>query len=61
MIIYHHTRVAAFTGAHRFFWVGQPLFGFRIAVTTAAPANEEIEQARAMFRFVGSRVFGRVN
>ena len=61
MIIYHHSNIAAFAGNHRYWWVGQPLFGFRISITSAAPANEEIEQARAVMRFVHSRVFGRVN
>ena len=61
MIIHHQSNVAAFAGNHVYYWIGQPLFQSRISATTAPPANTEIEQARASFRFVFPRVFGRVN
>jgi len=61
MIIYHQDNVAGFAGAHTYYWVGQPMFGGRVSVTTAAPSNEEIEQTRSVMRFVYSRIFGRVN
>ena len=61
MIIYHKSNIAAFAGAHKSLWLGQQFLQKLIAVTTAAPANEEIEQARSAFRFVFSRVWGSVN
>ena len=38
MIIHHQNNVAAFAGAHVFYWMLQPLFQYRISVTTAAAA-----------------------
>lgn len=61
MIIHHQTNVAAFAGNHVVYWIGQPLFQYRVSITTAAAANNEIEQARSVSRFVFPRVFGRVN
>lgn len=61
MIIWHQTKFAKQAGNHvrvdmlRTFVINQ------IAATSAAPANEEIEQARSTMRFVFSRIFGRVN
>jgi hypothetical protein len=61
VIIYHQDNVGGFSGAQTFYWGLQPLFGQRATITTAAPANEEIEQSRSIMRFVFFRVFGRVN
>ena len=61
MIIHHQDNVAAFAGAHTIYWPTQPLGFQRISITSAGAANELIEQARAVSRFVASRVFGRVN
>ena len=58
MIIYHKNHTAAFTGAHIIYQVYPRQ---RISITTAAAANELIEQARSVSRFVFTRVFGRVN
>jgi hypothetical protein len=58
MIIYHKNHAAAFTGAH----ITYQLYPRqRTVVTTAAAANNLIEQSRSISRFVFSRVFGRVN
>lgn len=59
MIVYHQNNVAAFAGGHTNYWPGQ--LQQRVSITTAAPSNEEIEQARSISRFMNSRVFGRVN
>lgn len=61
MIIYHQDNVAAFSGGHTVYWIGQPLQAQRVSKTTVAAANEEIEQARSISRFMHSRLFGRVN
>jgi len=61
VIIYHQSNVAAFVGGHIFYSPVQTILRQRISVTTAAAANDEIEQSRSVFRFVFSRVFGRVN
>ena len=61
MIIHHQDNISAFAGAHTFYWPTQPLLFQRIAITTAAAANEEIEQARSVMRFLFSRLWGRVN
>lgn len=60
MIIYHQNNIAAFAGNHVIYWLFQPL-SFRISKTSAGAANNEIEQARSLMRFVHSRIFGRVN
>ncbi len=61
MIVEHQDNTAAFAGAHTVYWVAQPAAMRRISVTSAAAANELIEQARSIARFVQGRVFGRVN
>lgn len=62
MIVYHQDNIAAFAGNHTFYWIGQPIIqSGRITLTSAAAANEEIEQARSIHRFMYSRIFGRVN
>lgn len=61
MIIHHQRNVAAFVGAHTYWFLPQQILSRRISVTTAAAANNEIEQARSINRFVFSRVFSRVN
>ncbi len=61
MIIHHQDNVAAFAGNHTIYWITQPLLFQRVSATTAAPVDQLIAQARSAFRFVFSRVFGRVN
>lgn len=61
MIIHHQDNIAAFGGAHTVYWPTQPLGFQRVSVTTAAAANELIEQARSISRFTFTRIFGRVN
>ena len=59
MIIHHKNHKAAFTGAHNFYSVFQQQ---RVSVTTGAPpVGNIIGQSRSTFRFVFSRVHGRVN
>lgn len=60
MIIYHQDNVSAFAGNHTYYWPTQPLFFQRVSATSAV-VDQLIAQARATFRFVFSRVFGRVN
>lgn len=61
MIIYHKKHVAAFVGNHTVIWLGQPVLSQVITISTAAAANNLIEQARSIARFTHTRVFGRVN
>ena len=61
MIVYHKSHVAAFAGNHTVYWPVQPILRQVITVTSAAAANNLIEQARSIARFTHSRVFGRVN
>jgi len=58
MIIYHKNHTAAFTGAHIIYQVYPRQC---ITITSEAAANNMIEQARSISRFVFTRVFGRVN
>lgn len=61
MIVRHQRNVAAFVGAHTtWFLPGQIVEGF-VSVTSAAPTNVTISQARSVGRFIFARVFGRVN
>lgn len=61
MIIHHQKNFAAFAGNHIYLDMLKSIVVQQISVTSAAAANEEIEQARSIRRFVFSRVFGRVN
>ncbi len=61
MIIHHQNNIAAFAGNHVIYWVGQPLFQFRISITSAAAAEVLISQFRQKFRGVPARLWGRVN
>lgn len=61
MIIHHQNNVAAFAGNHVWYWVGQPLFQWRISVTTAVGGAVLISQFCSLFRAVPTRIFGRVN
>ena len=61
MIVFQQTNIAAFAGNHRIYWGLQPVTQFRISATSAGPTVTLIAQARAVSRFVESRVFGRVN
>jgi len=61
MIIYHQDNVAAFAGAHTYYWLPRQLILGRVSVTSAAVAAVLISQARASARFVFARVSGRVN
>ncbi len=60
MIIQHQNNVAAFAGNHVVYWVGQPLFQWRISAAVAV-TDVLISQFRQKFRGVSSRVWGRVN
>jgi hypothetical protein len=61
MIIHHQNNVAAFAGNHVVYWVGQPLFQWRISITSGAAGVDLIAQARSISRLVFSRTWGRVN
>jgi len=62
MIIYHQNNVAKLKGNHVFYMLRPHGYAsFVVSKTSAAAANNEIEQARSGFRFVFSRVHGRVN
>jgi hypothetical protein len=62
VIIYHQRNVAAFAGNHTYWFLPKQVQVTRVtAAGGAGPANNEIEQARGLFRFVHTRVFGRVN
>jgi hypothetical protein len=61
MIVFHQNNVAAFAGNHVVIWLGQPILRQRVSVTSAAAANNLIEQARSVARFTHTRIFGRVN
>jgi len=61
VIVYHQRNVAAFAGNTVWYWPTQPLLGWQISKTTAAAASVLVSQSRSGFRFVFSRVYGRVN
>jgi len=61
MIIYHQNNIAGFVGAHKWYTPLQTVIYTRITVTSAAPLNELIEQARSISRFTFTRLFGRIN
>lgn len=61
MIIRHQNNVAAFAGNYISLPSLQGIAAQQISITTAAAANDEIEQARSIMRFVFSRLFSRVN
>ena len=61
MIIYHQKNVAAVVNGHTYWFLPNQIVANRITVTSAAAANQLIEQARSIHRFVMTRVHGRVN
>ena len=61
MIIHHQKNIAAFAGNHIYFDMLKSIVVQQISVTSASVANQAIEQARSKFRFIFSRIFGRVN
>jgi len=63
MIIYHQNNVGGFAGAHTWYWQFQPVGQHqqRVSITSAAAANQLIEQARSVARFTFTRLFGRIN
>lgn len=61
MIIHHQNNITAFAGNHTIYWLHQPLLYQRISKTTAAGADVLIAQSRATFRFLFTRIHGRVN
>jgi hypothetical protein len=61
MIVYHQRNVGGFAGAHVAYWLPNQLIERRVSITSAAPTNVLVSQARSNQRFVFGRVFGRVN
>lgn len=58
-MIYHQKNIAAFKGAHVYYW---GVVNQRISADGGAgPSDELIAQAKSMSRFTFARVFGRVN
>lgn len=61
MVVYHQRNVAAFAGNLVWYWAGQPFLHQQVSITSAAASVTIVAQARSVSRFVGARVFGRVN